>query len=198
MPEYNALSNVGTSKVFLSIILGKRNPKTIADFLGIKPPPVIEQFRRLQKMNIIELGEKDGKQQNYRIKWHEFLTIFIDILLKQWEQEKDKIEEDYPEQIKKIKSLADNKYFKQVIETYLRSFTEIDASKWDVTVNYLILYFEKTLIQSYHFNKKTQIKETEKKEFFKNMKLWRDKFLSTNTWRDASFNSAIEEILKTN
>lgn len=196
MPRTEELSNIGTSKVFLTVLTGKTNPKAIADFLQIKPPPVIEQLRRLQKTKIIELGKKEGKEQNYTLNWKELLKTFIETLIEP-ANDKDKIERtDEEQQITKIKTLPDNKYFKQAIEAYLKSVTNNKPFEWEVTINYLILSFKNTLVQASYFNKNKKFDDPEKSEFFNKMQLLRELIISSKTWRDVSFNSEIEKILK--
>ncbi|MGD0550839.1 MAG: hypothetical protein ABSA81_09915 [Candidatus Bathyarchaeia archaeon] len=38
--------------------------------MKIKPPGVMEQLARLRKIRVVELGEKTGKDQHYRIDWN--------------------------------------------------------------------------------------------------------------------------------
>ena len=83
MTRIDPLSNVGTSKVFRELCEGPKNPKTIADSLEIKSPPVIEQLRRLQEINLVKLGDKIGRAQNYELIWDNFLELFFERAFKQ-------------------------------------------------------------------------------------------------------------------
>jgi hypothetical protein len=195
MNQTNVLSNLGTSKVFLCILTGKKNPQKIANFLGVQGPPITEQLRRLERANVIEMTGKVGRYRNYEIKWKEFLTFFIDTIFEQKAREKDQVD-DRPEEIEQIRTLGKNRYFKTAIEEYLKATAEAKPSEWTFTIENSILTFEKTLVQASYFKKPRVFQDREKQEFYNSMKLWRGRTLNSHTWRDACFNSAIEELLK--
>ena len=56
-------------KVVLLVANGVDNPRSIADALGVKPPTVIYQLRRLRKVKFVKLGAKEGKMQHYEVNW---------------------------------------------------------------------------------------------------------------------------------
>lgn len=75
--EVDPLASVSCSNVFLQLLLGRTSPTKIAEALGMKPPSVLEQLRRLQELGIVRLAEKNGKYQNYRIDWEKFVRVFL-------------------------------------------------------------------------------------------------------------------------
>ena len=68
----------GTSNVFFQIVLGWTAPNDIARYLETKPPGVVEHLRKLQEMGVVELGQKEGKYQNYRVNWARFVDAFFE------------------------------------------------------------------------------------------------------------------------
>lgn len=200
MPEVDPLSNPGTSKVFLCIIKGKKNPKAIADFLGIRSPPVIQQLRRLQKIKIIELGEKEGKEQNYEVNWDNFLALFIDRAMREGKYEKTRkggiqVLEDTTEDFDKIKVLKKNRYFKQLIHLYLQNVAGSNELDWS-TISDAILNFESALQQFASFRRSRKFEDPEKQDFFDKMKLWYKRTLSVRTWMDLNLHDAIYKTLR--
>lgn len=71
-------SSLRTSNVFFQMILGRTAPKDIASYLKTKPPGVVEHLRRLQAMGVVELGQKEGKYQNYRVVWEKFVVVLLE------------------------------------------------------------------------------------------------------------------------
>ncbi|MDH5483344.1 MAG: hypothetical protein OEY22_10805 [Candidatus Bathyarchaeota archaeon] len=159
MTRIDPMSNVGTSKVFLKLCSGPKNPKTIADLLRIKPPPAIEQLRRLQELKIVRLGQKIGRAQNYEIDWKAFLKLFTE---RAFTQKITHVES----QKEKLKTLVENKYFEQFIKLYIcRVLSE-------VTLLEAIQEFENGLLHSLPFKKKKAYDDEEKQEFFNITRLW--------------------------
>ena len=159
MTRIDPLSNTGTSKVFRELCSDPKNPKKIADSLGIKSPPIIEQLRRLQKVGIVKLGQKIGRAQNYEIDWKSFLELFIDRSFTQ----KVTYTQSYREE---IKTLVDNKYFKQFVKLY------ICRVLGRVTLLEAMQEFENGLLHSLPFKKKEIYDDKEKQDFFDKMRLW--------------------------
>jgi len=188
------LSNPGSSRVFFCIITGRKNPKAIADFLGIKPPPVIEQLRRLRKIGVIQLGGKEGKIQNYEVNWNIFLSLFIKRAM-QKRKRKNVLEEESHEDIEKIKTLAKNKYFKHLILLYLQNIAESKPSNWG-TINDAINNFENALRQTASFKRNRHFKDAERQDFFNKMRVWYNRTLSAQTWMDLCLHDAIYKTLK--
>jgi len=203
MPKVDPLSNRGTSRVFLCIIKRKKNPKGIADFLGIQSPPVIEQLRRLQRIGVIELGQKEGKEQNYEVNWGNFLTLFIDQAMQ--ERRRKRIRKgdipigDYVQKNAlardKIRTLKTNPYFKRLVELYLRNVTESKLSNWG-TIRDAMDNFEALLKISRAFKRRRKFEDPEKQDFFDKMRLWYNRTLRAETWMDLHLSSAIHETLK--
>src|SRR3990170_2411979 len=159
MTRIDPLSNIGTSKVFRELCLGPKNPKKIADSLGIKPPPVIEQLRRLQDIRIVKLGQKVGRDQNYEIDWKAFLELFIERAFAQ----KFTYTQSRKEEIKK---LANNKYFERFVKLY------ICRAIGKVALLEAIQEFENGLLHSLPFKEKKVFDDKEEQEFFNKMRLW--------------------------
>ena len=38
----------------------------------------MEHLHKLQEMGAVELGEKEGKYQNYRVNWEKFIEVFFE------------------------------------------------------------------------------------------------------------------------
>jgi len=204
MPVFDPLTNIGTSQVFYQILNGRKNPKAIADALGTQPPPVIQQLRRLQKIKVIKLGRKEGKFQNYEIRWNNFLTLFIDRSMQEREWRKKEliregdipIEYDYDlEDQDKIKTLKNNRYFKRLIQLYLQNMSESKQSSRS-TISQIIDNFENTLQQSGAFKRSRKIEDPEKQDFFNKMRLWHERASRPTTWMDLNLHDAISKTLK--
>ena len=202
--KVDPLSNVGTSKVFLCIMKGKRNPKAMADFLGIKPPPVIQQLRRLQSLGVIELGEKEGKEQNYRVNWDNFLGLFIDRAMQKRKRTiKRKIQKSetplmHADDLRdrdQIKSLRSNRHFKRLVQHYLQNVAESKPSYW-ATINYAIDNFENALLTSISFKRSKKFGGHEKQDFFNKMRSWYNRTMRAETWMDLNLHDAIYKTLK--
>jgi DNA-binding Lrp family transcriptional regulator len=199
MGRSETFSNPGTSKVFLCIVKGITNPKAIADFLNIKPPPVIQQLRRLQKIGLVKLGTKVGKEQKYEIVWISFLNLFLDNAVKERvspndipisSAEKEKLT------ITEIRSLKNNKYFAQFTHFYLDNIVETDDfSRWP-TVSALIENVEKIMP---HFSRILSDKKTfndlEKQEFFDKMNLWYTRVTTVASWSELNVHDALQKTL---
>lgn len=196
----DALSNLGTSKVFLCIVNGISNPKAIAKHLEIKPPPVIQQLRRLQKLGIIKLGEKIGKIQNYEIDWNNFLDRFLDNALKERQRvnapDSKILLPDRTTDIGEIKVLKTNKYFRHFVELYLKNCSpRRDTSRWP-TIADVILNVDDVMPQLGSFRKQKSFEDSEKQEFFDKMRLWYDRTTTTQSWMQLQMSDAIAKTLK--
>ncbi len=122
-------SSLGTSNVFFQIVLGRTAPNDIANYLKTKPPGILEHLRKLQEIGVVELGEKEGKYQNYRINWGKFVDTFLertytptilDIFVKLEEQEaaRKKLELERASLKRTIDGLRISKKFKDVVRIY--------------------------------------------------------------------------------
>lgn len=158
MTRIDPLSNVGTSRVFRALCSGPRNPKKIADSLGIKSPPVIEQLRRLQNVGIVKLGEKVGRAQNYEIDWKAFLELFLD---RAFTQKVTRVQL-YK---KETKTLVENKYFKQFAKRY------ICGVLGRVTLLEAIQEFESGVLRTSSLGREKTFDDKERQEFFDKMAL---------------------------
>jgi predicted transcriptional regulator len=196
MEKITVFSNPGTSRVFLSLVKGIKYPKAIADFLGIKPTPVIEQLKRLKKLNVVKLGEKDGREQNYDIIWAEFLRLFIEQTRRQKGTEKNPIEDpDDPTFNVNLRHLASNEYFRKFIEFYLLNISEGPPHYWS-TINEAIDNFEKALSQTSISKEKRKNDNEEEQIFVATMRTWQEKTTSAKTWLDVCLHDALHKTLK--
>jgi hypothetical protein len=66
---FDPLGNRRTSHVLFLIMRGVDTPTGIARKLGVGPTAVMDQLRKLQKVRVVQLGEKTGKEQHYTIDW---------------------------------------------------------------------------------------------------------------------------------
>lgn len=72
-----ALTNIGTSKVFYSLLNGKTTLTEIAEQLKISRPSVIEQLHRLEKVKLVKLGTKEGRYQHYEVDKEGLANLFL-------------------------------------------------------------------------------------------------------------------------
>jgi DNA-binding Lrp family transcriptional regulator len=63
--------------IFFTIVSGIDYTTAIAKKLNKTPATVNEQIRKLEKINLIERGERDQRQK-YRVNWEEFFNCFIE------------------------------------------------------------------------------------------------------------------------
>ncbi len=171
--KFDPLRNLGTSKVFYSILLGANSPTEISNQLGINPPGVIDHLRKLQRMGIIDIGQKDGKVQHYVIDWRRVRTQFIErapgslrsrIIARRlgWEQKKD--------------------FERSMIEGYLKNFVadpraRKETYKEKVTVHDAMRAFENALVSVFpKINMST--KDAELTSFLKGLESWYNDILA--------------------
>ena len=197
MPRSDALSNPGTSKVFLYLVKGITNPKAIADELEIKPPPVIQQLRRLQNLGLVELGKKDGRAQNYKILWKNFVDRFAK------EASKIRISPgdirisagiNYGQIDMEIESLKTNRFFHRFVRLYLQNFVSMDESKWP-TIAEIIDNTNAVMTMLTNFQKKRQFDDPDKQEFFDKMRTWYERNTRFPTWIRDNMDKAITDTL---
>ena len=198
MPRSDALSNPGTSKVFLYLVMGKTSPKAIADGLGIKPPPVIQQLRRLQNLGLVELGTKVGKIQNYKVYWQEFCDRFakeISTVKLNPGDIRIGLAEDNQKVDREIEALKDNKYFQKFVNLYLENFTVTASSKWPTIAEIIdnagsVMPLLKSFRAERHFD------DPEKQDFHDKMVLWYERSTSVQSWMQLHMTDAIRRTLK--
>ena len=198
MPRSDALSNPGTSKVFLYLVMGKTSPKAIADGLGIKPPPVIQQLRRLQNLGLVELGTKVGKIQNYKVYWQEFCDRFakeISTVKLNPGDIRIGLAEDNQKVDREIEALKDNKYFQKFVKLYLENFTVTASSKWPTIAEIIdnagsVMPLLKSFRAERHFD------DPEKQDFHDKMVLWYERSTSVQSWMHLHMTDAIRRTLK--
>lgn len=194
MIKSDPFSNLRTSHVFLELLTSPRNPKGIADALGIKPPPVIEHLRRLQRINIVELGEKEGKAQNYRIIWKFFIPMFIEKALKEKYTHPKKV---HAGEITEIRKLCKNSYFRALLEKYLRNIADnVKGGTLQTTLNDASREFQEGLAHSNSFDRQKKFDNPEKQEFFVLMKIWKRRAEMILTATELSLQDAITKTLK--
>lgn len=178
MTRIDPLSNIGTSKVFRELFEGPKNPKAIADSLEIKSPPVIEQLRRLQEINLVRLGEKIGRAQNYEIIWDNFLELFFERVFK---QKLDLFPADSDKQ--EIKTLLRNKYFIKLVKNYVFEVIGIDSNSLLTAME----EFEDALLHAKYYEKPRTVEDPELQEFFDKMQLWYKRARKSMNWTEAIF-----------
>ncbi len=71
------LGNLGTSKVFYSLINSKSTLTEVSEDLKITRPSAVEQLRRLQKAGVVKLGAKNGKYQHYGVNFEGLSNLFL-------------------------------------------------------------------------------------------------------------------------
>ena len=72
-----SLSSEASSDVLFSLILGRVNPKAIAEHTGDSPASVVEQLNKLRAEAYVKRGEKDGKYQLYEVHWDKVISDAI-------------------------------------------------------------------------------------------------------------------------
>ena len=196
MPRSDTLSNPGTSKVFLCLVRRITYPKAIADFLKIKPPPVIQQLRRLQRIGIVNLGEKVGKEQNYEINWSAFTDLFLKNAVRERKKSSDVLikPKEYAETTKQIKSLSQNRYFAQFVQHYLSNVAKNNISMWK-TLFEIMKDVERVLPHFDNLGKKKHFDDPERQEFFDKMRLWYERVTEVQTWTELNLHDALQKIL---
>jgi len=75
--KFNPLKNVRTSMTFLELLDKPRGVTEIALILKIKPSSVFEHLVRLRRINIVLIGKRRGKFQEYEIDWNRFCDLFL-------------------------------------------------------------------------------------------------------------------------
>lgn len=203
MPRSDALSNPGTSKVFLCLVKGITNPKAIADELKISSPPIIQQLRRLQKLGLTELGAKEGKAQNYKINWKAFVDRLvsdaIDDKIAPGDVKKDS--EKYSAVTRKILSLKDNQFFVEFAKLYLQKFTDkgsgwpSEHSDWP-TIAEIIDNMDAVMSTLESFKSDEPFADPEMQDFHDKMVLWHERNTRSQTWMKDNMARAIDETLE--
>ena len=138
-------------KVLLLVANGIDNPRSIADFLEVKPPTVIYQLRRLRKVRLIEFGAKDGKIQHYIINWKELSEAFSRIIGRS----------------KNMKEMSENSHFRTLLEEAFYAAGKfavrcnLDARRirlpgWRTSLEDFFREFEVALIKSFPELKRTK------------------------------------------
>jgi DNA-binding Lrp family transcriptional regulator len=203
MPRSDALSNPGTSKVFLCLVKGITNPTAIAEELKIKPPPVIQQLRRLQNLGLVELGTKEGKAQNYDVNWKAFVDRLVEETLTEDIASGDirKDSEEYAAATKKISSLRNNWFFLEFVKLYLQKFTDkgsgwpSEHSDWP-TIAEIIGSMNAVMTTLESFKRDEPFADLELQDFHDKMVLWHERNTHTQTWMKYNIAKAINETLK--
>ena len=196
MPRSETLSNPGTSSVFLCLVRGITYPKAIADFLGIKPPPVIQQLRRLRKIDIVALGEKVGKEQNYDIKWQTFLGVFLENAVQNRKKGKDVLirPQEYDKNTDEINSLKQNKYFMEFVKNYLRNVAKDDVSRWK-TLREIIADVERIIPHFSSLKEERVFQDAKRQEFYYKMRIWYTRITTVQTWTELHIHDALQKTL---
>jgi len=176
---FDPLTNPGTSRALFQLILGVKNPKEIADRLGVLSPTVIQQLHRLRRIGIVRLGEKRGRDQHYDIVWDRLLEIFMSKVIKftQLDLKEQKIDDVFRRQF------LEKERFREFLQSYLYnrlSLTPFSVIVYNnVTISDLMEDFQATIgamLSNEALKKKIQasVVDEKSKEFLENLLLWYD------------------------
>ena len=202
MPRSDALSNLGTSKVFLCLVKGITNPTAIAEELEIKPPPVIQQLRRLQNLGLVELGSKEGKAQNYDVNWKAFADRLVAEVINEEIASGDvkKDPEEYAAMTQRIRSLKDNRFFQEFVKLYLQKFSDTTSgwpsehSNWP-TIAEIISNADAVMTTLESFEREEPFADLDLQDFHDKMVLWHERNTRSQTWMRDNMARAIDETL---
>jgi Mn-dependent DtxR family transcriptional regulator len=202
MPRSDALSNPGTSKVFLCLVKGSTNPKAIADELDISSPPVIQQLRRLQNLGLVELGSKEGKAQNYDVNWKALAERLVEEAIDENIAPGDlKLDpEKYAEETTRISSLKDSRFFQEFLKSYLQRFTDeksrlgSESSNWP-TIAEIVDNLNAVMTTLKSFAREEPFADPEMQDFHDKMVLWHERNTRSQTWMKDNMAKAIDETL---
>jgi len=187
MPIFDPFTNIGTSQVFFQMLRGRTSPKIIADALGVQPPPIIQQLRRLQKIGIVKLGRKEGKLQNYDIDIDRFLTLFIERTIQEKRTHPSSL---HPDENKKLRSLRNNEYFRRFIVSYVLNLGPTE------TIDDAAKEFEDALLHSGKLEKPMKFDDVEKQQFFDKMRLWKKTAKKKKTFTEVHLLDALTRTLE--
>lgn len=98
-------ASVSVSEVFFQLVKGNDTPKSISEALGMTPPTVVECLWKLREMGVVELGEKEGKLQHYRINWRRFAEQFLEHAF-------------VPSKVPELKRLGREEGFRELLRRY--------------------------------------------------------------------------------
>lgn len=65
MIKFDPLNNEGTSRILFLLEEGIDTPTGLARKLKLGPSAIIDHLRKLQRIHVVQLGEKTGKTQHY-------------------------------------------------------------------------------------------------------------------------------------
>jgi hypothetical protein len=116
-PRFDPLGNISTSRTLFLLILEVDTPKQLADSLGIKPPSVIAQLRRLRKLRLVKASKRIGKEQHYDVDWERLTDLSIHRALKL--PQPDLKEQDMADETAMIFSRSEK--FREFVRRYLVS-----------------------------------------------------------------------------
>ena len=180
MPRiFDPLTNPGTSRVLFQLIMGVKNPKEIADRLGVLSPTVIQQLHRLRRVGIVRLGEKRGRDQHYDVVWDKLLEILASKVIKftQLDVKEQKSDDVFRRQF------LEKERFREFLQSYLHnrlSLTPFSVIVYNnVTISDLMEDFQVTMgamLSNEELKKKIQASVLDEKgrEFLENLLLWYD------------------------
>lgn len=186
MPVFDPFTNVGTSQVFFQMLRGRTNPKAIADALGLQPPPIIQQLRRLQKIEVVRLGKKEGKLQNYDIDMDRFMELFVELAIQEKNTHPLSL---HPEENDKLRSLVGNEYFRRFIVYYLLNLGPTQ------TISNASREFEDALLHSRSLVRPRKFDNIEKQQFFDVMRMWKRIAKEKKTFTEVHFLDALTKTL---
>jgi len=156
----NPLRNPGTSKVFYTLIEGTSTPSQLAARLGIKPPAVTEQLRRLERVGVVRLDQKRGKFRQYLVDWDKVVETTANGV---YADEKT---------LELREFFKRNEVFRRIVVGYFRRVAH-DALMTCMPFEEVLDDFSADLPWSYPRLKRGS-KRREAREFLKALKRWRE------------------------
>jgi len=134
--EPNPLANVGTSAVFYMMHNGFKTTKDISRELGIKPPDVIQQLRRLEAIGVVKKSGKRGRTQNYEIAWDEFQKVYLEHALKprKFKKKRDKYVPN-PKEVARTDSIKNKLVKNACFADFLEEFIGIYSAECHVLLS---------------------------------------------------------------
>lgn len=141
------LRNPGTSKVFYALVGETSAPGQLAARLGVKPPAVTEQLRRLEGAGVVRRGQKQGRFQHYWVNWDALTEFTLDALERYVEYEYVpsgrrlvSVTPSKPEVKRLRRRLAQNKTFQKQLIGYFSAIAS-DGLEHDLPISRAVADF---------------------------------------------------------
>jgi len=180
MERFDPLKNLRTSMVFLELLDGPRTATGISATLNITPQSVFEHIVRLKRIDIVKLGQRHGKFQEYEINSSRFYELFL-----------QKAPRSVDRKIIMRGRLVDNKSFRVLVEKYLKEVRDLK----NVTLWQAINEFEQGLIRIFPALKdRSSFKEEETLALLETLEEWYNKARHSYTIVQAALLRAFENL----